>query len=354
MQLTPGGPRAWGRLALRLFLLLSLLTAGTLYILHMPGETHTGPLPPLTAEEARIRDRLAVHVGMLAGTIGERNLLRYPALLAAAGYIEETLAGQGYRPTDEPFESGGRPVRNIVAERPGRSVPEEIVLVGAHYDTVPGSPGANDNGSGVAALLELARLLEERDLPRTLRFVAFVNEEAPFFGTDEMGSLVHARGASARGERIRAMLSLETIGWYSDRPGTQHYPFPLKLFYPDRANFIGFVGNLGSRALVHRALGAFRRHARFPSEGAAVPDSIEGVGWSDHWAFWQAGYDAIMVTDTAFFRYAHYHSADDTPDKVDYGRTARVVAGLAEVVADLAADPAGGGSDAADHGVKGR
>jgi Zn-dependent M28 family amino/carboxypeptidase len=314
------------------------------YSLRMPGKTHSGPLPPLTAEEARIRDRLVAHVGILAGTIGERNLWRYPALSAAADYIEETLAGQGYRPADEPFASGGERVRNIVAVLPGRSVPEEIVLVGAHYDTVSGSPGANDNGSGVAALLELARLLAGRELPRTVRFVAFVNEEAPFFATDEMGSLVHARGASARGERIRAMLSLETIGWYSDRPGSQHYPFPLKYFYPDRANFIGFVGNLGSRALVRRALGSFRRHAHFPSEGAAVPASIEGVGWSDHWAFWQAGYDAIMVTDTAFFRYAHYHGADDTPDKVDYDRTARVVAGLADVVADLAADPGRTGS----------
>jgi Zn-dependent M28 family amino/carboxypeptidase len=290
---------------------------------------------PLGAEEARIRDHLATHVETLAGRIGERNLWHYPALLAAADYIQGTLTELGYAPTDEPFESQGKPVHNIVAENRGHAAEGEIVVVGAHYDTVLGSPGANDNGSGVAALLELARLLADRPLPRTLRFVAFVNEEAPFSYTDEMGSLVHARGARARGEHIQAMLSLETIGSYSDAPGSQHYPFPLNLFYPDTANFIGFVGNLGSRGLVRRALRTFRQTTAFPSEGAAVPASIPGVGWSDHWSFWQAGYPAIMVTDTAFYRYAHYHTGGDTPDRVDYDRTARVVAGLARAIAEL-------------------
>jgi Zn-dependent M28 family amino/carboxypeptidase len=336
MALSPARRCGWRSLAVRLAALLILLGAGIAYIFHMPEESHTGPLPPLTAAEARIRAGLAAHVEMLAGTIGERNVWRYPALLEAADYIEQTLAAVGYRPTDDPLESQGKPVRNVIAELPGHRLPKEIVLVGAHYDTVSGSPGANDNGSGVAALLELARLLREREVPRTVRFVAFVNEEAPFFGTDEMGSLTHARAARARGEDVRAMLSLETIGYYSDAPDSQHYPFPLSYFYPQTANFIGFVGNVGSRRLVHDALASFRRHARFPSEGAAVPASIDGVGWSDHWAFWEAGYEAIMLTDTAFFRYAHYHTGDDTPDKVDYERLARVVAGLAEVIADLA------------------
>ena len=151
-----------------------------------------------------------------------------------------------------------------------------------------------------------------------------------------MGSLVHAKASKARGDDIQAMLSLETIGYYSDEPGSQQYPFPLRWFYPDTANFIGFVGNLGSRKLVRSALGAFRRHASFPAEGAAVPERVPGVGWSDHWSFWQAGYRAIMVTDTAFYRYAHYHTEEDTPDKVDYERTARVVTGLTSVIAYLA------------------
>ncbi|MCG6859929.1 MAG: M28 family peptidase [Chromatiaceae bacterium] len=333
--------RIGGGFVLPLIVCFILLVAGVGYIMDMPGKSHSGPLAPLSGEEARIRDRLTAHVGMLAGTIGERNLWHYSALAAAAEYIEQTFTGLGYRPKDESFESRGKTVRNIIAEIPGRSTAGEIVLVGAHYDSVRGSPGANDNGSGVAGLLELARLLADRVPRHTLRFVAFVNEEAPFSYSPEMGSLVHALAAKARGEHIGAMLSLETIGFYSDRPGSQQYPSPLKYFYPDRADFIGFVGDLGSRKLVRSALRSFRQHARFPSEGASVPASIRGVGWSDHWSFWQAGYKGIMVTDTAFFRYAHYHTAEDTPDKVDCERTARVVGGLAGVILDLAGDAAG-------------
>ncbi len=309
-----------------------------LHNLRMPGRSHSGPLPPVSAEEAGIRDRLSTHVRTLADAIGERNIWRPEALGAAADYIEQTFVELGYQPAGEAFESGGLSVRNIVAEQRGRSHPAEIVVVGAHYDSVRGSPGANDNGSGVAALLELARVLRGRELSRTVRFVAFVNEESPFAYTAEMGSLVHAKAAQARGDDIRAMISLETIGHYSDEPGSQQYPFPLRWFYPDTANFIGFVGNLGSRTLVRGALESFRRHVAFPAEGSAVPERIPGVGWSDHWSFWQAGYRAIMVTDTAFYRYDHYHTAEDTPDKVDYERTARVVGGLAGVIADLARD----------------
>jgi len=330
------GLRRWRGLAFWSGALAVLLAGGSIYIFHMPGKRHAGPLAELSAEETEIRDRLAAHVRMLAGSIGERNLWHYEALSASADYVRRTLARTGYEPTDEPFESRHERVRNIVAEKSGASNCDEIVLVGAHYDSVQGSPGANDNGSGVAALLELARLLADCPLPCGVRFVAFVNEESPFAYTSEMGSLVHARAAKERADPIRAMLSLETIGYYSDTPGSQHYPFPLSWLYPSTANFIGFVGNLGSRKLVRDAVRSFRRHTSFPSEGAAVPERLRGVGWSDHWSFWQAGYPAIMVTDTAFYRYAHYHTEADTPDKVDYERTARVVAGLAHVVADLA------------------
>ena len=226
MSLTSKGWRAWGSLLLPLALLVAVLLAGLIYSLHMPGQTHRGPLAPLSAEEGRIRDRLAAHVQTLAGDIGERNLWHYPALLTAASYIEGTLTELGYAPADEPFESRGRTVRNILAERRGSTQAEEIVLVGAHYDSVLGSPGANDNASGVAALLELARLLADQALPRTVRFVAFVNEEAPFSYSPEMGSLVHAQGARARGERIQAMLSLETIGLLLRRTGQPALPLP--------------------------------------------------------------------------------------------------------------------------------
>ena len=320
-----------------LVVLIAALTAALWLMTRMPGSSFRGPLPPLGAEEERIRDRLAAHVQRLAGSIGERNQERPEALEAAADYIAESFRELGYRPRDEPFESRGAWVRNIVAELPGRRADAGIIVVGAHYDSVPGGPGANDNASGVAAVLELARLLAGRRFARQVRFVAFVNEEQPYSYTSAMGSVVHAQGARGRGERIAAMLSLETIGHYSDEPRSQQYPPPLSYLYPDRADFIGFVGNLRSLGLVRRCVAAFRRHARFPAEGAALPERIEGVGWSDHWSFWRAGYPALMVTDTAFFRYRHYHLPSDTPEKIDYARTARVASGLAATIADLAA-----------------
>jgi Zn-dependent M28 family amino/carboxypeptidase len=151
-----------------------------------------------------------------------------------------------------------------------------------------------------------------------------------------MGSNRYAGRARARGERIKAMLALETIGYYTDQPGSQRYPFPFGLFYPDTGNFIGVVGNLASRRLVRQALAAFRATTAFPSEGVAAPGRMKGVHWSDHWSFWQAGFPAVMVTDTALYRYPHYHSASDTPEKLDYAGLARVTGGLAEVVTALA------------------
>lgn len=312
--------------------------AGAIWLMtRMPGSSFRGTLPPLSAEEQRIRDRLAGHVQTLAGSIGERNQERPEALEAAADYIAENFRLLGYAPLDEPFTSRGARVRNIIAELPGQLADGGIIVVGAHYDSVPGGPGANDNATGVAAVLELSRLLAGRRFAQQVRFVAFVNEEQPYSYTHEMGSVVHANAARARDERITAMLSLETIGHYADAPESQHYPAPLSYLYPDRADFIGFVGNLRSLGLVRRCVGSFRRHARFPAEGAALPERIDGVGWSDHWSFWRAGYPALMVTDTAFFRYRHYHLPSDTPEKIDYERSARVVSGLAATITDLAA-----------------
>lgn len=302
----------------------------------MPGRSHSGALPPATALEVELAGRLRRHVESLAGRIGERNLRHYESLQAAAAYVETELGQPGDRVASETFSVEALDVRNLVVDRPGSGPGGGIVVVGAHYDSVFGSPGANDNATGIAGLLEIARLLAGRRHARALRFAAFVNEEPPYFQTDAMGSLHHALRTRERGETVAAMLCLETMGYYSDSPGSQEYPFPLGLFYPSRGDFIGFVGDTRSGPLVRQALASFRSHTAFPSEGAAVPASIPGVGWSDHWAFWQAGYPAIMVTDTAPFRYPAYHGSDDTPDKVDYDRLARVVAGLVRVVEALA------------------
>ena len=254
----------------------------------------------------------------------------------AGKYIEDQLKRCGLAVVRQNYQSEGTTVANIEAERIGTDRPDEIIVVGAHYDSVIGSPGANDNGSGVAALLEIAAIISARTLPRTVRLVAFVNEEPPFFMTPEMGSRVYARRARLSGDRIIAMFSLETIGCYIESAGSQRYPFPLSVFYPDTGNFIGFVSNLASRHLLRRVLASFRTHTQFPSEGAAAPAWLTGIGWSDHWSFWQENYPAIMVTDTALFRYPQYHTRQDTPEKVNYAYLARVVNGIGRVVVDLA------------------
>jgi hypothetical protein len=331
---------------LRKLLFSILRVAGTLvvitcfvwwFMIRMPGK-NASSAAKLSASETVLRSELLADVQKLAGEIGERNLPHYSALNAAAAFIEKSFLDAGLQPHRDTYEVRGLACHNIEAEIAGAS--SEVVLVGAHYDSVFGAPGANDNGSGVAALLALARRFARATPSATLRFVAFTNEEPPYFQTPEMGSLVCASHCKARGDRIAAMISLETIGYFSDVPRSQTYPSPgLGAFYPKTGNFIGFVGNVGSRALLKRALKVFRDQARIPSEGAAVPAFIPGVGWSDHWAFWQQGYPGIMVTDTAAFRYPHYHTPEDTPDKLDYDRFTLVVSGMKEVIADLIAPP---------------
>jgi Zn-dependent M28 family amino/carboxypeptidase len=302
----------------------------------MPGRSYEGPLEPLSEHESALRDQLKAHVLVLAGAIGERNVRRYQALNAAADYVSQQFREIGYTVREQTFAVEGKTVKNFEAELRGKLQPQEIIVFGAHYDSVAGSPGANDNASGVAALLALARLANQQRFARTVRFVAFVNEELPYFQTRHMGSRVYARECAQRGERIAAMLSLETIGYYSDTERSQSYPFPFSFFYPNTGNFIAFVGNLGSRDLVREIVAVFRKHTQFPSEGVAAPGIIPGISWSDQWSFWEEGYRAVMVTDTAFYRYGQYHTLRDTPEIIDYERMTRVVAGLGHVLGGLA------------------
>jgi Zn-dependent M28 family amino/carboxypeptidase len=280
--------------------------------------------------------RLRAHVAMLAETIGDRNVWRCEALDRAARYIAAQFSDGGYVPQLQTFDVAKIPVSNVEAALTGAARAAEIVVVGAHYDSVAGCPAANDNGTGVAAVLELARRFSRRPQPRTIRFVAFVNEEPPFFRTDRMGSVVYANAAKARGDSVTAMLSLETMGYYSDEPGSQHYPAEIAALYPDVGNFIGFVANEASAQLLSDARRAFQQETRFPLQTMAAPAHVDGVGWSDHWSFWQAGYPAIMVTDTAPFRYPWYHTPHDTTDKIDFEKLAQVVDGIEAVIVSLA------------------
>ncbi|MBI4293068.1 MAG: M20/M25/M40 family metallo-hydrolase [Betaproteobacteria bacterium] len=283
-----------------------------------------------------LTDRLRRHVCTLAADIGERHVWRPAALRAAAEYVRREFAALDCRVAAQSYEIQGQNCENLEAEIPGRAHASQIILAGAHYDTVQGSPGADDNASGVAGLIEIARFLRDARLERTVRLVAFVNEEPPFFYFGEMGSKVYAQAARRRGDDIRVMLSLEMLGCYSDRPGSQAYPPLLSWFYPNCGNFIAFVSNLGSRQALREVIMAFRANSDFPAERLASPAFVPGVAWSDQLSFWRAGYSAVMVTDTAFYRYPHYHLGTDTPEKIRYPEMARVVEGLAKSIMALA------------------
>jgi hypothetical protein len=297
------------------------------------GKSHKGDLPPLTPEEAAASVRLKADVMMLAGTIGERNTDNHQQLCIAADFITDRFRKWGLVVRRDEYVVNGLPVANVEAELAGGKRGDGVIIVGAHYDSPPNSAGADDNASGVAALMELALRFGHIAKPKhTIRFVAFVNEEPPYFQTDLMGSRVYARRAKERGEKIKAMLCLDCIGYYSDNAGSQLYPPPLDMFYPNTADFISFIGNIRSSLLLRRCIKTFRDTTHFPSEGLVGPESIQGVGWSDHWSFWQEGYPAIMITDTAHLRNRHYHLLTDTPEKLDYERMARVVVGIGNIV----------------------
>ncbi len=325
------------RLKVLFGLLAGAVAVGWWFCVRMPGESWHGAPPPLSAAQRQLAADLRADLTVLAGDIGERHVFEGRHLRQAADCLAGRLTQAGYDAARLGYEVLGERVDNLQAERRGALRPEEVVVVGAHYDTVAECAGANDNGSGVVATLALARWFAHRDHARTLRFVLFANEEPPFFWTEQQGSLVYARACRRRDERIVGMLCLESLGCYHHHRGSQHYPTGLlKAFYPDRGDFIGFIGNVASRHLVRRAIGTFRRQARFPSEGMVGTALIPGVGWSDHWSFWQAGYPAVMVTDTAPFRDAHYHTAQDTIGEIDFDSLACVVTGLQAVVAEWA------------------
>ncbi len=276
--------------------------------------------------EANLRDT----VRYLAGEIGQRSYLDIERLEAAAQYIEERLTEAGCEVIRHPFEYQGRTYHNLSAEVKGKgSDLEGILVIGAHYDTVVGTPGADDNASGVAGLIKLARFTEQEPFPRTVRFVAFCLEEPPVFLTSRMGSHVYAAGLKEEGVEVFGMISLEMLGYYSDRRNSQYYPASFfRFFYPAQGDFIAFVGNLASRQFTNSMKHAFRAESSLPVESLNAVSVIPGVDFSDHRSFWKFGFRAFMVTDTAFYRNPNYHSPGDTPDTLDYGRMAACVIGL--------------------------
>lgn len=315
-------------------LVLGGLVAGFLWLTDVPGESFSGPLPQLTQAEDLRAKVMAQDIATIAQV--PHNLARPAALEGAAQHIEGRLRGLGLVPVLQNLDGQASLARNIeIVIEPERANAETLVL-GAHYDSAYSAPGANDNGSGVAALLALAgelAPLSGKSAVR-LRLVFFVNEEPPYFKTNRMGSLAYAEALSRKPERVRGMLSLETMGYFDDRAGSQDYPFPLSLRYPDTGNFIAFVALTSSRDFLRQSVGDFRKHARVPSIGGSAPAMVQGIDWSDHWSFEQYGIPALMVTDTAPFRYPYYHTEQDTPDKVDVRRLSLVVSGLTAMLKD--------------------
>lgn len=297
----------------------------------MPGRSFEGAAPPLTPAQVASADRVRAHVTRLAETIGPRHLAAGDSLAAARAYIAAELAGAGWAVREQAYDFRGAAFHNIEARRAGTGEP--FVVIGAHYDTVPGTPGANDNASGVAVLIELARALRDQPLAVPLRFVAFANEEPPYFTRgDGMGSVAYVAQFADPTASVAWMVSLETVGLYRDTPGSQRYPPGVGWLYPDRGNFVAFVANPASRRLLRQLVAAFRAVATLPSEGAALPAAVPGVAWSDHRSFWEAGIAAVMITDTAPFRDEAYHRAADTAERLDYAAMARLVDGLAHAI----------------------
>jgi Zn-dependent M28 family amino/carboxypeptidase len=320
--------------------LVAAFAALVWYMIGVPGRAHRGPLPPLTAEETDLARRLLPHIVAVASR--PHNVRHYAELEKSARYIEQQLAALGYASVAQVYRVDGRNVRNIEAtiEPTDAAHSPGSLVIGAHYDSAGDAPGANDNGSGVAALIELARLLADlrgKSVAR-IRLVFFVNEEPPYSHGPDMGSYRYAKALAERGERVLGMISLETLGCFFDAPGTQRYPFPFGLIYPTEGNFIAFVGLMSprSRKFLHKVVRSFRRHTAFPTIGGVAPAIIPGMSWSDHWSFEQFGFPALMITDTAPFRYPHYHRVTDTPDKVDVESLARITRGLERVARELA------------------
>jgi len=283
----------------------------------------------------QIAERLKDHVRMLSEEIGERDLEYYRELEQAADYITKQLESYGYKVKLQEYTLQDKKVENIIARKIGSVAPNKVIIAGAHYDTVV-TPGADDNASGVAAVLELARILRNRPSVNSIEFCFFTNEEEPFFKTAAMGSQVFIREAKAGAEDIKAAVLFDMIGYYTDKANSQRYfPVITGLFLPNRGNFISVSSNSGSRDLSAFLVKSFQRHSRFPI--VLLSTNFDPViDFSDHWSFWKAGYPAVMVGDTIFLRSAKYHTNADTWDTLDFESMACVVEGFSASLFDLA------------------
>lgn len=292
----------------------------------------------LDDNEQAMCERLRQHIDVLAELIGERHVFRYQQLQAAHRYVRDQLSATNLAVTEQCYDVFGKSVANIIAEQPGGRRRDEIVIVGAHYDSVSGTPGADDNASAVACLIETAHQLSKRQFQRTLRFVSFVNEEPPFYKGDDMGSLRYAKQCQHSGDNIVGMINYEMMGYFDDGPNTQLYPGlgRIEKSLPKRGNFIVLCSNFSSWKLLARLAWGFKRSVKFPMLPFAAPRKVSGPDMSDNWSFWQCGYPAIMVTDTSFLRNNNYHKSSDRLQTLNLPAMTRVAKGMIGAIGRLA------------------
>ena len=278
--------------------------------------------------------RLEAHVRALVA-LGPRELIHPEVLEAAAAHVEGAFRAAGGRVSRQTYVVRGRSVANVLARFGPEPQPggPGLLVIGAHYDTCHGLPGADDNTSGLAVLLELARLLGEHPPATPVELVAWTLEEPPHFRTEEMGSRIHAKALKASGLPVDLVLSLEMLGTFEDAPGSQRYPLPgLDLLYPSRGNFLALVGGWGDGWKVRKAKAALAQGSDLPLRSINAPSAIPGIDFSDHASYWKEGLPALMLTDTAFFRNPRYHTERDLPERLDYRRMGEAVRMVEQVI----------------------
>lgn len=281
-------------------------------------------------------NNLKLHVKFIADEIGERHVRKHLALHRIANYISQQWTMMGYEVERQPFTAKGVKCENLEATKTGSDKPDDIILICAHYDTAKDCPGANDNASGIAAMLEIARYFSHTNPGCSIRFVALTNEKPPFYGTEKSGSWIYAHRANHNCDKIRTAIILESLGYYNNANHSQLYPPPMSLFHPKQGNFLAMASNLGSMTTMRKFAKCFKKHSRFRFETMVAQNFLPWVKWSDSSPFWLNGYHAFMISDTAQYRYPFYDSVRDTPEKIDYQCLTFITDGLTRAIEELA------------------
>lgn len=292
---------------------IAMVIASVFWMKHMPGDNYTGSPPPLTKQQKQNKEIYLKKLHQFAES--PHNFQHAKELEQAKLFIIKELESYGYQVNI--LEYGQQKFANLEIVIEPKKENKGTIVIGAHYDSEGEAPGANDNASGVVILLDLAKRFKNIESSHKIRMVFFVNEEPPFFRQEDMGSTVYANNLVTSGEKIKAMYAFDALGYYFEEENTQHYPFLFAPFFPDKANFVAFVGGISSRELIQDSVGAFRENAKFPSEGVSAPSYIQGIDFSDHLSFYKHNIPALMITDTAFFRSRTYHTPQDTIDRLN-------------------------------------